>query len=51
MINNYSVVDGLRAIMGNLALQVAMLVTVLVYARPVDFETSALTDRAEQIFW
>ena len=37
MINNYSVVDGIRVILGNVIMQVAGLIVLCAMARPVDY--------------
>ena len=37
MINNYSVVDGLRVILGNFVIHVAALIALVALARPPDY--------------
>ena len=51
MINNYSVVDGLRVVMGNFLTQLSLLIILLVYARPTDFTDESLTDKADTLFY
>ena len=51
MINNYSVVDGLRVVMGNFLTQVSLLIILLAYARPTDFTDDSTTDKADKLFY
>ena len=51
MINNYSVVDGLRVVMGNFLTQVSLLIILLAYARPTDFTDDSVTDKADKLFY
>ena len=51
MINQYSVVDGLRVILGNQVIHVAALITLIAMARPPDYDSEEERDIAVSLFW
>ena len=38
MINNYSYLDGLKVIMGNIPINIAALIVLISYGRPPDYD-------------
>ena len=51
MINNYSYLDGLKVIMGNIPINIAALIVLVAYGRPPDYDGDEdRKDKATAIF-
>ena len=51
MINNYSYLDGLKVIMGNIPINIAALIVLIAYGRPPDYDgDDDRKDKANAIF-
>ena len=51
MINNYSYLDGLKVIMGNIPINIAALIVLIAYGRPPDYDGDVVRkEKANAIF-